>query len=471
MIAVLALGKRDDHQQYAGPDFEAINLIQTRYSSVLETARLYAQGSRHVAVLDALYTGISTAGETFQSIEDAARAYTKVAAEAVQAGAEFWLYDQTTHLLRSILHIGTGPRLISSEVPLSPKPSDWSSCFYQGTSSQLSRSPSTRVPSCLAQTPSYPFAWLPLHGAQQQLGVLALTYPRPHLFSQEEQRVLSIYADQFAAGLANVTFTVQLRDAYERQKELDHLKDQFITTASHELRTPLTAVVGYIDLLGTYGESISAERRAEFLAKAHRGCDELALVVSNIMEAGHVGDDIENINLDPVPLAQSIIHILEILEAVTQKQQRHVNMTIPSDLYVMADDFRLRQVLLNLMSNAIKYSPEGTSIDLACEFDEENVTVRIRDHGFGVLPEDQPRLFGRFVRLERDMNSPTRGAGLGLHISKQLVEAMGGRIWVESTGIAGEGSTFAFTLKRALVTQEDVPLWSSVGGVGRDGVK
>ena len=452
LIAILVLGERGDHQHYAGPDFEAIYLIQSRFSPVLETARLYAQVSRHVAVLDALYTGLSTVGETFQSVEDIAIAYTRVAAEAVQARAEIWLFDQTNHLLRSVIHIGHGPCLVSSGASISPHEGDWSSWFYQGNSTKWEGS-STQVPPSLPQTPSYPFAWLPLSGAQQQLGVLTLTYPRPHLFSQEERRVLSMYADQFAAALSNATFTAQLRAAYERQKELDRLKDQFITTASHELRTPLTAVMGYIELLGTYNEDLPLEKRAEFIAKAHRGCDELTLVVGNIMEAGRVESDIANLNLSPVPLAQSVVHILEILEAVTQSQHRYINMAIPDDVWVMADDLRLRQVLLNLMSNAIKYSPEHTNIDLTCDIDEENITVRVRDRGLGVPPYDQERLFGRFVRLERDLNSPTRGAGLGLHISKQLVEAMGGRIWVESTGKPGEGSTFAFTLKRASMTQ------------------
>ncbi len=454
LIAAFVLGERGDHQQYAGPDFEAIGLIEARFSPILETARLYEQVSRHVAILDALYTGLSTVGETFQSIEDVAFAYTKVAAEAVQAGAETWLYDQADHLLRSVIHTGHSPHLISSGATISPQEGDWSSWFCQGNSPKPWQGPSTQVPPSLPQTPSYPFAWLPLNGVQQQLGVLTLTYPRPHLFSQEEKRVLSMYADQFAAALSDATFTTQLRAAYERQKELDRLKDQFITTASHELRTPLTAVMGYIELLGTYNEALPLEKRAEFIAKAHRGCDELTLVVGNIMEAGRVESDIANLNLSPVPLAQSVVHILEILEAVTQSQQRNINMAIPDDLWVIADDLRLRQVLLNLMSNAIKYSPEHTNIDLTCDIDEDNITVRVRDRGLGVPPHDQERLFGRFVRLERDLNSPTRGAGLGLHISKQLVEAMGGRIWVESTGKPGEGSTFAFVLKRASLTQE-----------------
>jgi signal transduction histidine kinase len=118
-----------------------------------------------------------------------------------------------------------------------------------------------------------------------------------------------------------------------------------------------------------------------------------------------------------------------------------------------ADERKTKQVLLNLVSNALKYSPAGTDVNIASCIDDENVTVRIRDRGLGVPRKDQKRLFERFVRLERDMNSSIRGAGLGLYISKQLIEAMGGRIWMESTGKEGEGSVFVFTLKSALVTR------------------
>lgn len=238
------------------------------------------------------------------------------------------------------------------------------------------------------------------------------------------------------------------RDEVEHQKELDRLKDRFILMALHELRTPLTGVVGYIELLRNYHESISAEMRAEFIAKALRGCEELTLVVGNITQAGRVQDDIDNLNLFPVSLSQSVVTVLAILGAIIQNEHRHINIAIATDLYVLADDQHLRQVLLNLISNAIKYSPNSTNIDLTSDFDEEYITLRIRDHGLGVPPQDQHRLFGRFVRLERDITSPTRGAGMGLYISKQLIEAMGGSIWVESTGIVGEGSMFAFTLKR-----------------------
>lgn len=238
-----------------------------------------------------------------------------------------------------------------------------------------------------------------------------------------------------------------LREAYERLKELDKLKDQFIMTASHELRTPLTAVQGYIELLHNYNERLSAEERASFIAKAQRGCDELTLMVGNIMDASRVEVDIQEVIMTAVPLAASVAHVLEIMDGVTRREKRRVELAIADDIVVEADELRLRQIILNLIGNALKYSQTGSPLKIWATVENQVATIRVRDYGRGVPVQDQVRLFERFVRLERDMNSPVRGAGLGLAISKQLVEAMGGSIWVESSGEEGKGSVFAFSLK------------------------
>src|SRR5260221_11477354 len=123
--------------------------------------------------------------------------------------------------------------------------------------------------------------------------------------------------------------TIDLRSAYERHKELDHLKDQFIMTASNELRTPLTAVQGYIDLLDHYNVSLSTEERADFIAKAQRGSDELALMIRNIMDVSRVDADVEQVKISKVSLANPVQHILEILEARTRKAKRYMHMHMP----------------------------------------------------------------------------------------------------------------------------------------------
>jgi signal transduction histidine kinase len=444
MIGVLLLGEHGDYRQYAGPDFEAVQLILSRFSPILETARLYERASQQAALLNGLYGNVPA--EAFRSTNEVADAYVALAAETALVRAEIWLDETRKSVLQSISVAGSGPHIAPTQT-LYLGEQDWVPCFSSGYNDNglAGHTFHRSEPSCLSERPSFPFAWLPLTRGDRRLGVIVLTYPRPHRFFKEETRVLLMFAQQCAAVLLNVAMTVELRTAYERQKELDRLKDQFIITASHELRTPLTAVQGYIELLSEYNATLSEEARASFIAKAHRGCDELTLMVGNIMDASRVQIDAENVQVSPISLRDSIQHVLELLEAIIRREQRDVCVNV-ADMLVLADDIRLRQVLLNLVGNALKYSPGGTTIEISAQVLADQLTIRVRDYGPGILPQDQHRLFDRFMRLDRDMNSPVRGAGLGLYICKQLVEAMGGDIWVESRGIAGEGSTFAFSL-------------------------
>jgi signal transduction histidine kinase len=252
---------------------------------------------------------------------------------------------------------------------------------------------------------------------------------------------------------------------HESRKELDALQEQFISVASHELRTPLTTVHGYIELLCEHYDSISPETRIEFLKKARAGCDELNLMVNNIIDVHLVPGDVARIHLHPISLRLVILHVLEMLNATIQRERRSVTIYIESDLLVCADNLRLRQILLNLISNALKYSAPGTRIEVSALRNDMDVHISVRDYGFGVPPEKQRHIFERFMRLERDMNSPVRGAGLGLYICQQFVNALGGRIWVESSGRSGEGCVFTFILRYASLDQSQqvevvkLPAW------------
>lgn len=447
VIGVVVLGERGDKQAYAGPDFETVELLLSRFASLLETARLYRKARQHADLLNKLYATDSMPSDVFQVANDVAYSYAALVAEAVMAVAEIWLYDEQHSYWNRVALCGVGTPLMERETLQLNQVGDWSSCFYEGEDSwQCS---SVAMPACLERTPAFPFAWLPMHKGSKRLGVLTLAYQRPHIFTGEERRVLEMFANQCAAALENARNALELQTAYERQKELDALKDQFIVITSHELRTPLTAVQGYIELLEQYGETLNGEERILFTRKAHRGCDELVLMVENIMDASRVRVEAQNINLEELPLAEPVEHVLEILGALLKSEQRTVEVNIATDLNVLADHLRLRQVLLNLLSNARKYSSVSTPLEITARREGQFVVIAIRDYGSGIAVADQARLFERFVRLERDMNSPVRGAGLGLYICKQLVEAMGGHIWVESSGRGGEGSTFSFTLPYA----------------------
>ncbi|GCE23759.1 hypothetical protein KDK_75590 [Dictyobacter kobayashii] len=252
----------------------------------------------------------------------------------------------------------------------------------------------------------------------------------------------------------------QMTLAAERQQNLNDLKDQFLLNVSHELRTPLTEVKGYLDLLRENHTQLDVVARAEFLDHAAHGCSELELLVDNVLEATQL-----DINTSSSGL--SIISLPEIAHAVVDQlavQQHEIQIDMPDDLAAWANWQHLRRVLHNLLSNAIKYSPAHTVVIVSATLMSgrlsacPDICIRVQDMGPGVPAADMPMLFQKVMRLKRDMTGSVRGSGLGLFISKQLVEAMGGRIWVESTGISGQGSCFCFTLPGAPITLLSLPL-------------
>ncbi|MGH2481744.1 MAG: sensor histidine kinase, partial [Ktedonobacteraceae bacterium] len=262
------------------------------------------------------------------------------------------------------------------------------------------------------------------------------------------------FASQASIAFINAHLYQQLRNAHHRMQELDQLKDQFIMTASHELRTPLTAVQGYIELLEQYHGSISPDQYGEFLQKASRGCEELVLLLNNVMDASRleVEAGIGSSHPERISVREVIEHVIDLVSLRATQQHRSIQVHVPSHLAVKADPTHLRQVLLNLSVNALKYSPPGTPLIFSARslfVQVPSVIISVTDRGKGIKPQDQVRLFQRFMRLERDLNSTVRGSGLGLYISRRLVEAMHGRIWIESTGNADAGTTFHVQLPHA----------------------
>lgn len=249
---------------------------------------------------------------------------------------------------------------------------------------------------------------------------------------------------------------VQLETAYEEQLHLNELKDQFLLNVNHELRTPLTEIHGYLDLLTEYRGQLDETLQNTFLDHAVHGSEELLHLVGNVLDAIR-GDAFRKApQFEELSMEQIVNEVIALFEPNKQLEY-DLQVHIPEALIVRADRQFLHQVLVNLLSNAFKYTPQGTAINVSAELrvaSQDNGTQKafpealicVQDAGPGIPPQDIPLLFGKFVRLKRDMVGSVRGTGLGLYISKQLVENMGGRIWVESTGVPGEGSRFYFTL-------------------------
>ncbi|MGB8347135.1 MAG: HAMP domain-containing sensor histidine kinase [Ktedonobacteraceae bacterium] len=246
----------------------------------------------------------------------------------------------------------------------------------------------------------------------------------------------------------------KIAQAYEQQKQLNRLKDQLLAHLNHELRTPLTTLHGYLELLGYCGPQIDPELYARFLHNAMEGCEELQRLIESVLyalQANTVGISATMEQREHIPVLALVQELLEQFDPRT-REEHPIHLDIPAPLNTWANAHSTRQVLRNLLSNAFKYSPPGSPVSIrAADYAAETpgeamVMISVKDAGPGIPPDELPLLFHQFVRLQRDVSGAIRGTGLGLYISKQLVEAMGGKIWVESAGIPDEGSLFCITL-------------------------
>jgi len=244
----------------------------------------------------------------------------------------------------------------------------------------------------------------------------------------------------------------QVEVAYEQQERYNRLKDQFLIHVSHELRTPLTELSGFLELLSMYKDGLDATTQT-FLHNALESCSELVQLVNTILDAIDVSSMSKAGQCDSLALAQIAHNVLASFSA-RETYAYTITVDIPDNLCVWANKQYLHQILRNLLSNAFKYCPPGAVIGITAAPAEgvslqetaRFVWICVQDNGPGIPPAEQRLLFQRFVRLQRDMSGSVRGMGLGLYISKQLAEAMGGRMWVESAGNPGEGSRFCFIL-------------------------
>jgi signal transduction histidine kinase len=232
--------------------------------------------------------------------------------------------------------------------------------------------------------------------------------------------------------------------------EVDRLKSEFVATVSHELRTPMTSIKGYVEimLMGAAGQL--SEQQLHFLQIVKSNTERLAILVNDLLDISRIEAGRATLSLQPLVIAEIVDKTVADLRRRMGEEDRmmQLKVMIPPDLpTAYGDAERVRQIMDNLLENAYQYTPpEIGCLVISAHQVEDNIQIDIKDNGIGIRPEEQVRVFERFYRGEDPMVLATSGTGLGLAIVQRLVEMHNGRIWLESTGVRGEGSTFSFTL-------------------------
>ncbi|GAB4202901.1 MAG: hypothetical protein OHK0022_26520 [Roseiflexaceae bacterium] len=241
----------------------------------------------------------------------------------------------------------------------------------------------------------------------------------------------------------------QATEAQERirlQEENIRAKREFISVVSHELRTPLTPIRGFVDLMLLDHDNRLSEEQHEFLNLIKANAVRMSMLIDDLLELGRMEANKLEISLAPVDLGAMISQTFAMLQPeIERKHQKQVQQIDPQLPLIDADPRRIQQILANLVSNAVKYTPDGGRIEVAARLAEDNcVEIRVEDNGIGISQEQQALLFTPFYRAENAVRSTTSGTGLGLTITKAFVELHGGRIWVQSA--EGIGTTFVVSL-------------------------
>jgi two-component system sensor histidine kinase BarA len=259
-----------------------------------------------------------------------------------------------------------------------------------------------------------------------------------------------------------------LQSAYDRLRELDRLKSNFLATISHELRTPLTSIIGYSDMLASGLAGPLSPEQSEFVETIRGKGDHLLALISSLLDLGKLEQGNMPLVLAPVSPAALADEVAKTLTPMAAKKDVKLEVDVePSARPIEADATRLRQVLFNLGENAVKFSPKGSRIivgarEIEIEADSNDrfgivllgaprraLELSITDSGPGIPPEEHERIFDPFYQIDGSSTREHGGTGLGLSIVKRLVEAHGGKVWVESA--KGKGATFRFTIPEPTV--------------------
>jgi PAS domain S-box-containing protein len=264
----------------------------------------------------------------------------------------------------------------------------------------------------------------------------------------EDGRVISVHLSP-VQNRGEFQGTISIFRDITHQVEVDRLKSEFVATVSHELRTPMTPIKGYVEFLLMGGAGQLNEQQLEFVSIIKTNIDRLSILVDDLLDVSRIEAGKVSLTFQPIDMREVIDDSVETLVQLSQEEQHPVmvDVHIPEDLpSVYGDLERVRQIVANLLDNAYKYSPENSTIVIRITQENSSVQVDIIDKGVGIFPDEHEKIFERFYRGENHMVMETAGTGLGLPIVKELVELHKGKIWLTSSGVPGEGSTFSFTL-------------------------
>ncbi len=278
------------------------------------------------------------------------------------------------------------------------------------------------------------------------LNVNRINNPEP--FNEDHQQILETFAEHVGAvihrarALGDLDRRVKaLEETNEKLTELNKIKDAFLSTASHELKTPLTSMIGYSELLCSHDDQLSDEQRKEFLTRLRTEARGLLGIIEGVMDLSRLEMGKSPLRLAPVSVNEVAASAVEAAQTLAKKNSVTIVERYADNLpQTGLDAGKVRQVFLNLLTNAVRFSPSGSEVEIITSFDDDKLTITVVDQGPGINPEEMDRIFTLFGQGVQKGARSTTGLGIGLNLVARIMEIHGGEVGVNSE--PGQGSRF-----------------------------
>ncbi len=433
-------------REFSPSEITLVQTITTQVSLAYDNAELFVQAQRQAEEMGFLFN-VTSAATAYDDMESSMRDATQLIGASIpnDVVAVYLMGDNGVFLEQIAQHVTTPDVNVPARIPLTtqalqPLVEDRRPMLIrdlQRQGGETSFAPGIR--SLVAA---------PLLSGQQLVGMLAIFETAANVYDSGHQRLLQTLSSSLSAVIQNIRLLEEVRAANERLLELDRIKSQFLANMSHELRTPLNSIIGFSRVILKGIDGPLTEMQEQDLSTIHSSGQYLLNLINDILDQAKIEADKLALNIGWFDVTAVMEVARSMSVGLLKDKSVRLNMEVESDLpQVWGDEIRTRQVLINLLSNAAKFTNDGSiTINAFAVQREEGLLVQISvsDTGIGIPADKLDSVFVAFEQVDGSLTRTTGGTGLGLPISKNLIEMMGGELWLEST--LNVGSTFSFVI-------------------------
>lgn len=455
--------EEDPDQPLTDAERQLFHQISEQVSEALEAARLFEQTQDSLAIQEQLSSELGTVAEVSTAASTILEADKLLQVVVDLAKESFHLYHAHVYLLdddaeKLVLQAGSGTvgrlmvlegREISMDsYSLVARVARQKMPIIENRVSNVTNFlPHPLLPDTKSEMA------VPLIVGANLIGVMDLQSDQENYFTDDDIQVQRTLSSQIAVSIQNARLYAEQVEAAKKLRQVDQLKSEFLASMSHELRTPLNSIIGFSDILLEGLDGDLTERMDEDIRLIRGSGIHLRDLIGEILDMSKIEAGRMDLRYEEIDMVQMVGEIVATAKPLADEKSLYLDLHVaPEVSLIEADRMRFRQIFYNIVSNGIKFTEKGgVSIDMRMN-DENFLLVSVQDTGIGIKPEDVSVVFEQFRQIDGSLNRQASGTGLGMPITKNLVELHGGEIWVEST--YGFGSTFLFTIPRHRVRKK-----------------